>query len=404
MKRKRLSKEQKQALIKQALLESCCIYDANRSDFSCIAMDLDDDISLVPFQEAQKKLSQIIEQLLNIIPLVSEIIKDNTACFTLMPLKDDNTGQINKENKQRVLQGSPLGKRIFEQLINGNDSYFKFFIKPLDPHPLITVWQQAVAKLMATMELTTLKQGSAEERFKGLQQFVEDLRQAAKQPVGIQPLSTCRKRRHDNAQKNYHALQDYIEYLMAIHPQLHIDYVELNYNPTPSLTAPFKPTTCPDYTTVKHHRQQFLNHLANPKKLAFLCDDRCVPEIELLGFAFSLQYNPLKGFYYQGLLFFNHTKIEIPRLLQALWHNIINKTGSFQIQWIEQDKKNKQTHNKKTRLHNACFLENAMIRLTLIDEYLTFIPTKSTDKTFTKGKPSRYHKKQWLAKKDRALK
>lgn len=143
-----------------------------------------------------------------------------------------------------------------------------------------------------------------------------------------------------------------------------------------------------DYSLVKQHRKQFFEKL---KEQFFYC--------YLVGYAWHLDYNSNKGYFYQILLFFNETLMDIglakqlPSFIINFWREKITHKEGYGSGFYIRSIKTEPTSDHKC-------LERASSALTLHSLYLRFIPPNPKDRTFDRGRI--YTKKKATLKRQQA--
>lgn len=235
--------------------------------------------------------------------------------------------------------------------------------------------------------------------------FIEIIKKEAKSETIKQALYKL----NASVKKNYNSLNNYVHQLMDIYPNLLINRLDLHYNFT-GLFSPFvtgvskysklklkliterrRPLLTPpsnaspafveylkcirvNYTLVQQHRKQFFKIL---KKQFFYC--------YLVGYAWNLDYNSQKGYFYQILLFFDKTFMDnelvkqLPSFIINFWQNTItHEEGYGSSIYIH-------PNNTKPILYQQS-LEKAILALTVNSLYLHFIPPTPKDRTFDRGR------------------
>lgn len=395
---KKQDKDNKEAAIKAALINSLTLYHPEQSGFSFFSMTDTSQANAANsgYQRYHQDMVCLVAKLFEIVEVVENIIKDDVPHFKLVAAED--------ENKPKRLKSTVLGKQLHQLLRYQAMQSIHYYFEELNTHPCFHLWLNATKaiKIETLQKESKDSKGYVEAHFELLEQVIDTIRRLAKQPMHNKSLKTAIKDRHDTVQKNYRNLAAYITYLLALYPQLQIAQVELNYKPT----LPIK-TQAPDmiavapfaegsYSEAKQHRDKFFKTLKNPKTFAYA--------EQLAGFAWKLKYTPAKHFYYELLVFFDSNAIDLHRSLQTLWWSITDNKGGFQCKIIQQDKKNKADYTRKKRQEIKAFLEQAMISLTLTDKYVYYTPSSNKypsnkpchDKTFDKGKPSVYYRTKLL--------
>lgn len=209
------------------------------------------------------------------------------------------------------------------------------------------------------------------------------------------------------AKKNYNSLHHYTNQLLTYYPNLIVIHLDLHYNLGSDWYFPSKLATnnyhqssvkfsfipkldlkffIPIYPLSKLLKEHYLtyNRAKEHRALFFKQIKKQAFGKYLVGYAWKMDHNNLKGYFYHFLLFFDTTIMpntlinQLPNLLGNYWRTSI--THGWGLGTVNRIKTMSLTDNKK--------LQTIIAMMTLSDGYLYFTPPNKQDRTFDRGRIS----------------